>query len=161
MLVGEIWIRISSFLSLSIFFGCYIYDNFSKSLDKSYFFVRSMVASWRININNYLQIPIFSGRPWKSHLQPIASRIIQKLSHGKVSSFPSRVVCSLWDLSFKECLFIAFAHKWSLSLIKNLVRSIRNFIWSGDSTKRKLVTVSWHNLCFPFNLFFVAWILDG
>jgi hypothetical protein len=36
-------------------------------------------------------------------------------------------------------------------LIKDVEKSIRNFIWSGDPDKRKLVTVSWKKLCRPFS----------
>jgi hypothetical protein len=38
---------------------------------------------------------------------------------------------------------------WPASSIKSLECSIRNFIWSGDVNKRKLVTVAYHILrCF-------------
>jgi hypothetical protein len=34
-------------------------------------------------------------------------------------------------------------------LIKEVERNIRNFIWSGDPDKRKLVTVAWKKICRP------------
>jgi hypothetical protein len=36
-----------------------------------------------------------------------------------------------------------------MSLLKDLEKCIRNFIWSGDLDKRKLVTVSWKKMCRP------------
>jgi len=33
--------------------------------------------------------------------------------------------------------------------LKDLEAAIRNFIWSGDIHKRKLVIVSWKKLCKP------------
>lgn len=38
---------------------------------------------------------------------------------------------------------------WPISLLKSLDRSIRNFIWSGNASQRKLVTVSWQKMCSP------------
>lgn len=34
-------------------------------------------------------------------------------------------------------------------MIKQLDKFIRNFIWSGDILKRKVVIVKWHTLCSP------------
>jgi hypothetical protein len=41
-------------------------------------------------------------------------------------------------------------YSWPDSLLTDIEKSMRNFIWSGDIDKRKLVTVSWKNLCKPF-----------
>lgn len=40
-------------------------------------------------------------------------------------------------------------YSWPVSLIKEIEKNIRNFIWSGDTEKRKIVTVAWHKLCKP------------
>jgi ribonuclease HI len=40
-------------------------------------------------------------------------------------------------------------YSWPVSLLKDLEKCIRNFIWSGDIEKRKLVTISWHKMCRP------------
>jgi hypothetical protein len=40
-------------------------------------------------------------------------------------------------------------YSWPVSLIKDLEKKFRNFIWSGDLNARKLVTVSWHKICHP------------
>ena len=42
-------------------------------------------------------------------------------------------------------------HYWPIALLKALEKCIRNFIWSGDKDKRKLVLVSCKKLCLPLN----------
>jgi hypothetical protein len=42
-------------------------------------------------------------------------------------------------------------YSWPISLLRDLEKCIRNFIWSGDSTKRKLVVVSWKKMCRPYD----------
>jgi hypothetical protein len=42
-------------------------------------------------------------------------------------------------------------YSWPSSLIKDLEKWIRNFLWSGDVNKKKLVTVAWHKVCTPFH----------
>jgi hypothetical protein len=38
---------------------------------------------------------------------------------------------------------------WPIFLIKEVEKNIRNFIWSGDVDKRRLVTTSWKKVCRP------------
>jgi len=45
-----------------------------------------------------------------------------------------------------HCLSI---YSWPVSLIKELEKWMRNFLWSGDITQKKLVTVAWHKTCKP------------
>ncbi|GAU21095.1 hypothetical protein TSUD_10120 [Trifolium subterraneum] len=40
---------------------------------------------------------------------------------------------------------------FKVSLLKELKKWIKNFIWSGDIFQRKLVTVSWKKLCRPYS----------
>ncbi|GAU15839.1 hypothetical protein TSUD_236550, partial [Trifolium subterraneum] len=47
-----------------------------------------------------------------------------------------------------HCLLI---YSWPASLTNILEKWIRNFIWSGDIDKRKLVTVAWTNCCKSFS----------
>jgi hypothetical protein len=42
-------------------------------------------------------------------------------------------------------------YSWPAALIKDLEKHIRNFIWSGDIDKRKIVTVSWKKMCLPYS----------
>ncbi|GAU48602.1 hypothetical protein TSUD_327140 [Trifolium subterraneum] len=41
-------------------------------------------------------------------------------------------------------------YSWPSSLLKTIETWSRNFIWSGDINKRKLVTVAWKNVCVPY-----------
>jgi ribonuclease HI len=99
---------------------------------------------------NYLGVPIFKGKPKVSHLQPIADKIKVKLSAWKASllSFAGRVqlVKSVIQSMLTYSITI---YSWPVSLLKDLQRCIRNFIWSGDLDKRKIVTVSWKKMCRP------------
>jgi len=36
---------------------------------------------------------------------------------------------------------------WPTSLLRDMEKWIRNFIWSGDTGKKQLVTVSWKKVC--------------
>jgi hypothetical protein len=38
-----------------------------------------------------------------------------------------------------------------MDLIKDLDKWMKNFIWIGDVTQRKLVTVAWHEVCCSFS----------
>ncbi|MCI07725.1 putative ribonuclease H protein, partial [Trifolium medium] len=42
-------------------------------------------------------------------------------------------------------------YSWPNNLINEMERWMRNFIWSGDVTQRKLVTVAWKKVCSSFN----------
>jgi hypothetical protein len=42
-------------------------------------------------------------------------------------------------------------YSWHVSLLKELEKCIRNFIWSGEIDKRKLVTTSWKKVCRPLS----------
>lgn len=42
-------------------------------------------------------------------------------------------------------------YKWPKSLLNELSKLIRNFIWSGDVSYRKICTVSWKEVCKPRN----------
>lgn len=38
-------------------------------------------------------------------------------------------------------------YSWSISLIKELEMNTKNFLWSGDMDKTKLVTMAWKRVC--------------
>jgi len=42
-------------------------------------------------------------------------------------------------------------YSWPNTLLKEVEAWICNFIWSGDISKRKLVTVSWRKVCKPYS----------
>ena len=42
-------------------------------------------------------------------------------------------------------------YSWPIFLLKDIERWIRNFIWSGDTEKKKMITVSWNKVCSHFD----------
>jgi mannosylglycoprotein endo-beta-mannosidase len=99
---------------------------------------------------NYLGIPIFKGKPKSSVLQPIADRIKLKLSAWKASLLSIAGRVQLVRSVIQSMLTYSISiYSWPSSLLKDLEKCIRNFIWSGDIEKRKLVTISWQKMCRP------------
>jgi len=100
----------------------------------------------------YLGVPIFKGKAKTAYFQPIADKIKLKLSAWKASllSIAGKVplVKSVIHSMLLHCITI---YSWLVNLIKDLEKWMRNFIWSGDVNKRKLVTVAWHKVCVPTN----------
>jgi hypothetical protein len=99
----------------------------------------------------YLGAPIFKGKPKVIHFQPIADKVKNKLATWKVAllSIAGRVqmVKSVIQSMLLHTMTI---YSWPVSLIKDIERCIRNFIWSGDSSKRKMVIVAWKKVCSEF-----------
>lgn len=99
----------------------------------------------------YLGVPIFKGKPKSCHLRPIADRVRLKLSAWKASllSIAGRVQL-IKSVIHGMLMHSMLIYSWPVSLIKEMECWMRNFIWSGDISIRKLVTVSWANVCKPF-----------
>lgn len=100
----------------------------------------------------YLGVPIFCGKPKRSYLQALADKAKAKLTgwKGKLLSMAGRV--QLTQSVFQSMLLHSFSvYKWPSSLLRPLSRCARNFIWSGDVTSKKSVTVSWRQICAPKN----------
>jgi len=101
---------------------------------------------------NYLGVPIFRGKPKSTYLQPIDDRIKLKLSSWKASlhSIAGRV--QLVKSVIQGMLIHSISvYSWPASLLKDIEKCIRNFIWSGDIEKIKMVTVTWHKVCKPYD----------
>ncbi|XP_019451876.1 PREDICTED: uncharacterized protein LOC109353976 [Lupinus angustifolius] len=98
---------------------------------------------------NYLGVPVFKGIPQVIHMQPIADGIVIKLAKwkgfclsiiGRVELVKS-IIHSMLNYSFQ-------VYSWPDNLLKRLDSCIKNFIWSGDTKVKKLVTVAWHKANF-------------
>ncbi|PNX70395.1 hypothetical protein L195_g057350, partial [Trifolium pratense] len=100
----------------------------------------------------YLGVPVFKSKPKDFHLQPLADKVKSKLSSWKASllSIAGRVqlVKSVVQGMLIHCISI---YNWPASIIKDIEKWIRNFIWSGHVNKKKLVTVAWKNVCKPYS----------
>jgi hypothetical protein len=101
---------------------------------------------------NYLGVPIFKGKPKSFHLQPITDKVKQKLSAWKASwlSIAGRVQL-VQSVIHSMLIYSLTLYSWPVALLKEVEKCIRNFIWSGDIDKRKLVTVAWEKLCRPYS----------
>jgi hypothetical protein len=99
---------------------------------------------------NYLGVTIFKGKPKVSHLQSIADKVKLKLSAWKASLLSIAGRVQLIKSVIQSMLTYSISlYSWPVSLLKDLEKGIRDFIWSGDLDKRKLVTVSWKKVCRP------------
>jgi hypothetical protein len=100
---------------------------------------------------NYLGVPIFKGKPKAIHLQPIADRVKLKLAAWKASLLSIAGRTQLVRSVIQSMLTYSITiYSWHVSLLKDIEKCVRNFIWSGEIDKRKLVTISWKKICRPF-----------
>ncbi|PRQ42072.1 putative RNA-directed DNA polymerase [Rosa chinensis] len=98
----------------------------------------------------YLGVPIFCGKPRSCHLQVIADRAKSKLMgwQGRLLSMAGRT--QLVQSVFQSMLLHSFSvYQWPAYLVKKLSTWARNFIWSGNIETRKIVTVTWTQVCAP------------
>ncbi|GAU47353.1 hypothetical protein TSUD_190190 [Trifolium subterraneum] len=101
---------------------------------------------------NYLGIPIFKGRPKARYFYPIADRIKAKLSAWKASFLSIAGRAQLVKSVIQSMLVYSISvYSWPISLLKSIETWSRNFIWSSDINKRKLVTVAWKKICVPYS----------
>jgi hypothetical protein len=100
----------------------------------------------------YLGIPIFKGKPKVSYLQPVADKIKAKLASWKASLLSIAGRVQLVKSVIQSMLVYSISiYSWPMSLLKDLERWIKNFIWSGDISQRKLVIVAWKKVCRPYD----------
>lgn len=100
----------------------------------------------------YLGVPIFIGKPRKGHLQPIVDKIKCKLASWKGSLLSIMGRVQLVKSIIQGMLVYSFhSYAWPVSLLKAVDQWIRNFIWSGDTSSKKLLTVAWKTVCSPFD----------
>ncbi|KAK2361038.1 hypothetical protein QL285_086244 [Trifolium repens] len=98
----------------------------------------------------YLGAPIFKGKPKRSHLQAVADKVKSKLSAWKASQLSMAGRVQLIRSVIQGMMIHTISvYSWPSSLIKDVERWMRNFIWSGDVNQRKLVTVACHRVCTP------------
>ncbi|GAU27936.1 hypothetical protein TSUD_146500 [Trifolium subterraneum] len=87
-----------------------------------------------------------------SILQPVADKIKLKLSAWKTSLLSIAGRVQLVRSVIQSMLIYSITlYSWPVALLKDIEKCIRNFIWSGDIDKRKLVTISWQKICRPYS----------
>ncbi|XP_026433322.1 uncharacterized protein LOC113330706 [Papaver somniferum] len=98
--------------------------------------------------DKYLGIQLNPGIVWHIHVRQVVEKIMNKLAgwKGKLLSFQVRIVLIKSVISSYVIHSMAF-YKWPCTVIKQVERAIRNFLWSGDAEKRKYFTVLYDDLC--------------
>jgi len=98
----------------------------------------------------YLGVPMFKDKPKSRDFQFIADKIRLKLAAWKASLLSISGRNSNGKISYRSMMMhTILIYSWPVSIIKYIEKWIRNFIWSGDVNKRKMVTVSWFKCCNP------------
>jgi len=100
----------------------------------------------------YLGAPIFKGRPKVAYFQRIADKVRNNLSAWKASllSMAGRIQL-IKSVINSMLLHTMTIYSWPISLIKDIEKWIKKFIWSGDIAKRKMMTVAWKRVCADYD----------
>jgi len=100
----------------------------------------------------YLGVPIFKGKPKRIHLQAITYNIKARFGAWKASLLSiARRVLLVQSVIQGMLIQSLSVYSWPTALLKEIESWCRNFIWSGNTAMRKLVTVSWSNSCRPLS----------
>ncbi|KAL8464676.1 hypothetical protein ACS0TY_034253 [Phlomoides rotata] len=99
----------------------------------------------------YLGVPLCRGSPRTCHLTALADSIISKFSKWKGHSLSLAgrkcVVNIVIAASLVHSMMINY---WPRSFLKKVETAMRNFIWTGDISKRNnSCSVSWARYCSP------------
>lgn len=62
------------------------------------------------------------------------------LSHQEILILVKFVLCSIHKYNMA-------VYKWPRKVIKECIKNIRNFLWTGDPSKRKVITLKWDYVC--------------
>lgn len=91
----------------------------------------------------YLGVPFITGKVTRASVANVVDNLSDKLNRykGRMISFTARaeLIKSVLESSTVYSMSI---YKWPASIIKECTAKIRNFLWSGNWEKRKVVTVS-------------------
>lgn len=106
----------------------------------------------------YLGAHIFIGRPKNVHFQFFVDKIRIKLASWKSNIIDMAGKLHLVKVVVHVLMHSLTIYNWSCGIINNIEVWMRNFIWSGDLDKRKVVTIAWHKCCNILRI--EAWELD-
>lgn len=100
----------------------------------------------------YLGVPIFRGKPKAIHLSAIADEVIHKFTKwkGHTLSFAGRR-CLINSVIASSLVHTMMVYKWPTTILKRVETAIRNYLWTGDTTKRGSFNVNWTRCCAPIN----------
>jgi len=96
----------------------------------------------------YHGAPIFKGTPKRIHFQSIADKVKIKLESWKASLLSIGGRIQLVKVVVQSMLLHTMSvYSWPISLLIEIEKWIKNFIWSGDITKNKIITMAWKKIC--------------
>ncbi|KAF9612028.1 hypothetical protein IFM89_037486 [Coptis chinensis] len=86
----------------------------------------------------------------KAMLTPLLDKIRTRISSwiGKSLSFQGRILLVKHVLNSIPVHNMAI-YRWPLAVRKECEQIIINFLWTGKSTDRKMITVAWDKVCKP------------
>ncbi|XP_057811785.1 uncharacterized protein LOC131026023 [Salvia miltiorrhiza] len=131
------------------------------SLEKSrIYFAKGVSTSMKRGINHvlsftqgsdriiYLGEPLFVGKPRASHLTSIKDRIVQKFSRwaGLHLSMAGRI-CLVNSVIQSSLTHTMMVYSWPKSLLHEIDRKCRNFIWTGNTEQKPSCSVKWSRCC--------------
>ncbi|XP_043717833.1 uncharacterized protein LOC122665760 [Telopea speciosissima] len=156
-------LRMKGVRKVKNFLDCYQdYSGQKINLEKSKVFVGEMSVLRKRKVKEVLQIPecvfptrylgvdLFKRRVKKDFILPLVDKFKARLAgwKGRLLSMAGRVelvrsvMCSIPVHNFSVYL-------WPTSIMELMERWIRNFIWCGDASSSKAITVRWSKLCRP------------
>ncbi|KAK9912795.1 hypothetical protein M0R45_036636 [Rubus argutus] len=131
--------------------------SFVALLPKSALPRRPLISKWLgVSIGalpfTYLGVPIFSGRPKRLHFQGLVDKVKSRFSQWRGTSlsmagrvtFVKSVINSMLSHSF-------FVYAWPQTVLMDLRRWVRNFIWSGNVLTCGYSIVAWVKCCAPID----------
>ncbi|KAL8535288.1 hypothetical protein ACS0TY_011058 [Phlomoides rotata] len=100
---------------------------------------------------SYLEVPIFRGAPRVCHLASLADSIISKFAKWKGHSLSlAGRKCMINSVIAASLVYSMMVYYWPRTLMKKIETAMRNFLWTGDITRRNnTCTVSWARVCAP------------
>lgn len=125
----------------SIFFGSICNAKVQTILNRTGFSRGSMPF-------NYLGVPLFKGKPKVSYFRPIADRILAKLSGWKGSNLSmAGRICLVKSVIKGILTHTILVYSWPVTLLTEIEKVARNFIWTTSIVKRKLCVAAWCKMC--------------
>ncbi|XP_026416712.1 uncharacterized protein LOC113312175 [Papaver somniferum] len=102
--------------------------------------------------DKYLGVMLEPRRIKSIHLWSIVEMMQENLAgwKGRLLSFQERLIL----VKFLLCslsIYTMAVYKWPKTIIKECESIIRNFVWTGDPSTRKVITLKWGSVCSPMD----------
>ncbi|XP_057806239.1 uncharacterized protein LOC131021166 [Salvia miltiorrhiza] len=96
----------------------------------------------------YLGAPLFVGRPKAAQFMGIKDRIVQKFSRwAGLNLSMAGQLCLVKSVIQSSIVHTMMVFRWPKSLLHELDRKCRNFIWTGNTDQKPSCAVKWDRCC--------------